>query len=100
MKTYIVVTNDDYEHPVSDELVGAEAVAEFLGIKVQRLRRCLLDGFPRKSKYKAVVIKDRQIDDVEQYKKDYSVKWRFRTDRTEYYRQWYQRKKARMQSGK
>lgn len=93
MKTYMIVTNDAYELPVSGEIVGAAAVAERLGIKVQRLRRCLLEGFPRKAKYKAVVIKERQIEDKEQYQKDYALMWRFKVDRTEYHRQWYQRKK-------
>ena len=70
MKTYVVVTNDAYELPVSDELLGAEAVADYLGIKVQRLRRCLLQGFPKKAKYKAVIVKERQIEDMEQYQKN------------------------------
>lgn len=100
MKTYMIVTNDVYELPVSGEIVGAKAVAEALGITVQSLRHRLMNGFSRKAKYKAVVIKDRQIEDKEQYKKDYARMWRFKVDRTEYHRQWYQKKKERLQDGK
>jgi hypothetical protein len=94
MKTYIVVTNDEYELPVSEEIVGASATAEFLGIKKQRLRRCLAEGFPKKAKYKAVVVKERQVEDVEQHQKEYAKRYSLTHDRTEYFRTWHLRKKA------
>lgn len=94
MKTYIIVTNDQYEHPVSGEIVGAEAVAEILGMKVQRVRRCICNGFAKKAKYKAVVVKEKQIEDKQQYNRDYSKRYGMTHDRTEYQRQYYRRKKA------
>lgn len=97
MKTYMIVTNDEYEFPISNEIVGAEETARCLGIKVQRLRRCLVDGFPKKAKYKAIILQDKQIKDEQQYKKQYAKKYNMTHDRTEYFRQWYQKKKAKEQ---
>lgn len=94
MKTYVIVTNDSLELPVSEEIVGADAVAQRLGIKVQRFRRCMCDGFPRKAKYKAIVTRDKQIEDKAQYNKDYAKRYAMTHDRSEYFRQWYLRKKV------
>lgn len=59
MKTYMIVTNDSFELPVSEEITGAEA-AKRLGIPVAYLHQCLCKGFAKKAKYKAVVVADRQ----------------------------------------
>lgn len=95
MKTYMIVTNDEYELPISNEIVGAEETAKCLGIKTQRLRRCLVNGFPTKATYKAVVVRERQNEDVRQYNREYSKRYGMTHDRTEYFRQWYQKKKAK-----
>lgn len=92
-KTYMIVTNDKYELPVSDEIVGAREVAERLGIKLQRFRRCLCDGFPKKAKYKAVIIKNKQFGSMDECRRYHSKRYTMTHDRTEYYRQYYLRKR-------
>lgn len=94
MKTYMIVTNDSYELPVSGELVGTEAVAEKLGVSITRVRHGLCRGFSKKAKYKVVVVKDKQIEDMQQYNREYSKKYGITHDRSEYYRQYYRRKKT------
>lgn len=95
MKTYILVTNDAFEHPVSEEIVGSEATARRLGITAQRLYWCLCNGFPRKAKYKAVVIAERQHEDVKEYHQRVNKHYAMTHDRTEYYRQYARRRKAK-----
>lgn len=97
MKTYMIVTNDEYELPISNEIVGAEETARYLGIKTQYLRRCLVNGFPKKARYKVVITKERQREDVRQYNREYSKRYGMTHDRTEYFRQWYRKKKAKEQ---
>lgn len=92
MKTYVIVTNDALELPVSAEILGAEETARQLGIKLERLRICLCKGFPAKAKYKAVIVKSRQYEDAEQRHRDYYKQYSMTHDRAEYYRR-YQRKK-------
>lgn len=94
MKTYVIVTNDALELPVSEEIIGADAVAQRLGIKLQRFRRCLCDGFPRKAKYKAVVVADRQFEDLAERNRERGKAYRMTHDRTEYFKQRYRRKKV------
>jgi hypothetical protein len=53
------VTNDELEQPVA-EFVGAKKVCEFLGVGTNYLYKMISWGFPKKSKYKVVVIKDMQ----------------------------------------
>lgn len=94
MKTYVIVTNDSLELPVSEEILGADAVAQRFGIKLQRFRRCLCDGFPRKAKYKAVVVADRQFEDLVVRNRERGKEYRMLHDRTEYFKQRYRRKKV------
>lgn len=93
MKTYVIVTNDALELPVSAEIVGAEETARQLGIKLQRLRICLCKGFPAKAKYKAVIVKSRQYDDVKQHRRIYNKRYSMTHDRSAYYRRYQERKK-------
>lgn len=94
MKTYMIVTNDRYELPVSGEIVGAEAVADKLGVPLSRVRQGLHRGFAKKAKYKVVVVKDRQVEDKQRHNREYSKRYGFTHDRTEYFREWYRRKKV------
>ncbi len=59
MRTYLVVTNDEFEQPVA-EFVGAKKVCEFLGVSTNYLYKMISWGFPKKKKYKVVVIQDAQ----------------------------------------
>lgn len=93
MKTYMIVTNDDLELPISVEIVGAEAVAEKLGMSVSTLRWSLCRGFSKRRKYKAVIVKDKQIADKKQYLREYYKRYNIVNDRTEHIRRYRQRKK-------
>lgn len=81
MRTYLVVTNDELEQPVG-EFVGAKKVCEFLGISTNYLYKMISWGFPKKSKYKVVVIKDMQYYHTEESARErelYTSKmWRIR----------------------
>ena len=65
MRTYLVVTNDELEQPVA-EFVGAKKVCEFLGISTNYLYKMISWGFPKKKKYKVVVIQDMQYYHTEE----------------------------------
>ena len=93
MKTYVIVTNDALELPVSAEILGAEETARQLGIKLERLRICLCKGFPAKAKYKAVIVKSRQYEDAEQRHREYCKQYSMAHDRVEYYRRYQERKR-------
>lgn len=81
MRTYLVVTNDELEQPVG-EFIGAKKVCEFLGVKTNYLYKMISWGFPKKSKYKVVVIKDMQYYQTEESARErelYTSKmWRIR----------------------
>lgn len=81
MRTYLVVTNDELEQPVA-EFVGAKKVCEFLGVSTNYLYKMISWGFPKKSKYKVVVIKDMQYYQTEESAREremYTSKmWRIR----------------------
>ena len=82
MRTYLVVTNDEFEQPVG-EFVGAKKVCEFLGgISTNYLWKMISRGFPQKSKYKVLVIKDMQYYQTEESARErelYTSKmWRIR----------------------
>lgn len=94
MKIYLIVTNDELELPVSEEITGAEEAAKRLGIKKQRLRRCLCEGFPVAYKYKAIIVSERTIDDEKERRRAYNKKYAMTHDRTEYYRDRYLVRKA------
>lgn len=71
MKTYMIVTNDEYELPVAVGFVGMDAVAKWLGLNTSTVRGWVFRGAPIKSPYKVEVIEERQIEDMEQHKRDY-----------------------------
>lgn len=81
MRTYLVVTNDELEQPVG-EFVGAKKVCEFLGISTNYLYKMISWGFPKKKKYKVLVIKDMQYYQTPESAKEreaYTSKmWRIR----------------------
>ena len=98
MKTYLVVTNDEYEHPVA-EFVGADKVAEFMGVSTNRFRKMLCYGFSKKHKCKAVVIEETQYSQTPDSKKArhrYTAKLRrMKNDRSEYFRERWRKKRER-----
>lgn len=71
MKSYMIVTNDKYELPVAGMFNGMDAAAEWLGLKTSTVRGWVYRGTPQKSPYKVEVVKERQIEDVEQYQRNY-----------------------------
>lgn len=81
MRTYLVVTNDELEQPVG-EFVGAKKVCEFLGVSTNYLYKMISWGFPKKSKYKVLVIKDMQYYQTEESARERelytSKRWRIR----------------------
>ena len=87
MKTYLVVTNDELEQPVA-EFVGADKVAEFMGVSTNRFRKMLCYGFPKKHKCKAVVVEEMQYSHTPESKRarnNYTAKLRrMKNDRNEY----------------
>lgn len=89
MKTYLIVTNDKYETPLT-EFVGADKVAEFMGVSTNRFRKMLCYGFPKKHKYKAVVVEETQYSQTPESKRErhnYTAKLRrMKNDRNEYMR--------------
>lgn len=86
MKTYLIVTNDEYEQPVA-EIVGSKEAAEFLGLQRHTLSKYMTNGFPKCHEFKAVVIKDMLYETEEKkierqrYKQK---KWRMEHDINEY----------------
>lgn len=97
MKTYMIVTNDKYELPVSDEIVGAKAVSKELCIELQSLRNYLHSGFPKRLKNKVIILKNQQYSDKHQYNKDYAKRYSMTHDRSEYYKEYQRKKKERLQ---
>lgn len=70
IKCYLIVTNDEYEYPVTT-LEGASAVAEFTGKKLQDVRRSISTGhWSRFSKYKAIVDEDATKEMLERRKEE------------------------------
>lgn len=94
IKTYMIVTNDEYELPVKRDLVGAKAVADYLGLSVNRVRKNLCTGvWNHKQKYKAVVDESGTVDALERHRV-YNKRYSLTHDRTEYYRRYYRRKRC------
>lgn len=96
MKTYLIVTNDELEHPVK-EVVGCKGVAKFLEMKMETLKKYIMHGFPKKYKYKVVIIKEMQYKTEKEKKARrnwYYKKWNMENDRREYMREYmrYKRK--------
>lgn len=94
MKTYMIVTNDEYELPVGHDIVGAKAAAEYLGMTVQNFRRCLSSGrWSKYRRYKAAVdeagTEEMQERRKEERRKEYRRRARVQAmtvDRRQYYR--------------
>lgn len=92
-KLYMIVTNDKYEIPVQFDLVGAKAVAEYIGITVQSVRdRIHKNNWGKKLKYKAVECGTYKFD-----KQEYTKIYGMTHDRSEYYKE-YRRRKKNVQS--
>lgn len=79
IKTYMIVTNDDYELPVMTDIKGIEKISEEMQMSVQAIRhRLMRDSW--KGKYKVVV--------------DTSVRYRRKTkNRNAYFVEYRRRKK-------
>lgn len=95
MKVYMIVTNDILEIPVK-EVVGGIAAAEFLGMKRKTFHTYMMKGFPRKHKYKAVVIKEMQFEDKKERNHYHGKKYRMKHDRTEYFKEYWRKKSERI----
>lgn len=90
-KIYMIVTNDDFETPVKCDVIGAQAVADYMGVSLQYLREMLCGAKPwsKKQKYKAVCMGEAGLA-----QKHHNL-WAMTHDRTEYYRQYYLKRKHR-----
>lgn len=76
MKAYMIVTNDEYEFQVAHDIWGKKAVAEYLGISMDCLDSCLVRGWGKKHKYKAVYDEEATIIFREQQKKKMDKHWK------------------------
>lgn len=98
MKVYMIVTNDEMETPVK-EVVGGKAVSEFLNIRKELFYKYMVIGFPRKYKYKVIVLEDMlycQTEDSRKERSRYMQKsWRMKHDMTEINHRNYLRRKQR-----
>lgn len=83
-KTYMIVTNDIYELPVALDLSGAAAVAEFLGVTVNYVRKSLCNGWSHTVKYKAIVDDTVTVDPAER-KREYERQYRQTHNRNAYW---------------
>mgnify|MGYP003298748547 CR=1 FL=1 len=76
IKTYMVVTNDEYEHIVKADLKGARSVGEFLGITENSVRQHICrNRWGKKYKYKAV-IDTSVVNDPSANRKAYAKRYR------------------------
>lgn len=93
IKTYMVVTNDEYEHIVKTDLKGAKSAGDFLGITANAVRQNICrNRWGKKYKYK-VIIDSSVVNDPEENRKAYAKRYRMTHDSREYHRRYYQRKK-------
>lgn len=97
MKTYDIVTNDEYELPVAVGLKTAEEVGEFLGIKNantvrSRIHKSKNDKTGKHQKYKIIPYEDGVRFDRALVQKRYDMR---RVNRDEYDRKRYLAKKER-----
>lgn len=93
IKTYMVVTNDEYEHIVKADLKGAKSAGEFLGITASAVRQHICrKRWGKKFKYKVMVDTSVSNNPVEN-RKAYAKHYRMTHDSREYHRKYYQRKK-------
>lgn len=93
MKNYMIVTNDRYEHPVAHDLSGAQSVADYLGLSVNRVRKNICSGrWNHRQKYKAVIDESGATDAIE-LRREYARHYRFTHDRSSYFRDYYRKRK-------
>lgn len=85
-KVYMIVTNDEYETVVKSDVIGAKAVAEYMGISESYVRKMLCGYKPFVGKYKAVLIGDANLTEK-------NMNFYKSVDRTEYFKEYYQRNK-------
>ena len=98
-KTYMVVTNDEYEHIVKTDLKGAKSAGEFLGITESSVRQHICHNrWGKKYKYK-VIIDTGVVNDPAENIKAYAKQYRMTHDSREYHRRYYQRKKLERLAG-
>ena len=99
IKTYMVVTNDEYEHIVKADLKGAKSAGEFLGITASSVRQHICrNRWGKKYKYK-VLVDNSVINNPEENRRAYANRYRMSHDLREYHRQYYQRKKKERLAG-
>ena len=93
IKTYIVVTNDEYEHIVKADLKGAKSAGEFLGITASSVRQHICrNRWGKKYKYK-VIVDTSIVNNPVANRKAYVKHYRMTHDSREYHRKYYQKKK-------
>ena len=93
IKTYMVVTNDEYEHIVKADLKGAKSAGEFLGITASAVRQHICrNRWGKKFKYK-VIVDTSIVNNPVANRKAYAKHYRMTHDFREYHRKYYQRKK-------
>lgn len=91
----MIVTNDDMEYPIK-EVTGGDDVAKFLGIHRKLFYKYMVIGFPKKYKYKAIVVKEMQYLTEEEKKarqRYTSKKYSMTHDRSEYFRRYWRKKR-------
>ena len=87
----MLVTNDEYEYPVRDNLTAMEA-GRLLGISANSLRQHIHRGQWKKFKYRVVPYDAEPID-----KGIYQKKYSLTHDRTEYFRQYHKARYKKQQ---
>lgn len=90
VKLYNIVTNDEYELPIKQDLKGAKEASEYLGISVSVFRTKLCTDKWGKLKYKAYV-----SGIVETDKKEYMRKYGRSEKRKEINRRYYWKHKEK-----
>lgn len=93
---YMVVTNDEYEIPLA-VLENAHQCAEYLGKSVGSVHRYTSVGMPKNSAEKVLYIPDPRPSKKRRKarQREYYAAYCRRVDRSEYFRQRYQKNKGR-----
>lgn len=90
MITYMIVENDEYELPVKCGLKTSKEVGEYLGVCENTVRSRIFKGW-KTGKYKIIKMDDKKRVDSKKYGKSY----RKRVYRSQYFREWYLKNKAK-----
>lgn len=94
IKVYSIVTNDEFEHTLQSGLVGAKAVAQYLGKSVPCVRKNLMnDHWSHLDDKKAVVDVDGTKAYIEKRKRE-AQKRAFMKDRTEYFKKYWSKRRG------